>query len=74
MNAEHPLRTYLKQTKRSQAEFARASGVVRSYISDIVRWKVTPGREAGQRMVVATGGKVTLEQLFAEPPRARRVA
>ena len=59
----HPLARYLEAEKLTQEEFAARAGIERTTIGRVLagrRKRFSP--EAAQRVVVATNGRVTLEE------------
>lgn len=72
----HPLQRYLEEHELSHVAIAARSGVARSTITKVLsgsRKRFSP--EAARKLVKATGGAVTLEELLGLPPApAARVA
>lgn len=57
------LREYLFIEKMKYADFARKIDYNREHITRIVTGKCFPGRRLAEKIVEATGGKVTIEEL-----------
>lgn len=58
----HPLLAILQQRGLTQSALAERAGVSKSHISDIIRGRRVPGREALRRIAVALG--MTPGELF----------
>ena len=53
------LASYLRETKTPQVKLAKAIGISRAFMSEIVGGKKKPSRKVANQIEVATGGKVT---------------
>lgn len=62
---EHPITAWLKRHGKTQTWLAQQCGVSVGLVSDVVRGKKPPGRRSAEAMRDATGGEVTLDELFA---------
>jgi transcriptional regulator with XRE-family HTH domain len=58
------LATWLSKNKMTNTEFARKVGVVPSYVTAILSRKIWPSREVMKRIVAATDGRVTPNDLL----------
>lgn len=63
---------YLEKTKQSQAGFARLLGVAPSYVSMLLNGKVWPTRRFMLRVLAATQGQVTPNDLIGVDLKAYR--
>lgn len=68
---------YLALTKESISKFSKRAGVSDSSIKRIKRSGHADSRTVATKIVIATGGDVTMGELFPEikiPPKAKRAA
>ena len=62
--AEHPLRDFLTTTGQTQSEFAARAGLSAGFLSKLLSGRERPGANAAVRIVDATLGAVSLEELL----------
>lgn len=78
---EHPVGVYLAAAGETADAFARRAQVSPRFLADMLSRRVTPDLSAARRIVAATGGGVTIEDLLSADgarvddlaPRARRL-
>jgi DNA-binding transcriptional regulator YdaS (Cro superfamily) len=67
----HPLKSYLRETETTEADFAKKLGTTSSYVSQIVCAQRWPSRSLADAIEQATGGLVKAADLLTwKPERA----
>jgi transcriptional regulator with XRE-family HTH domain len=60
------LKTYLAETGITQTDFARAAGLSKSYVGDLVELRAYPREDVARRIKALTDGQVGPEDFFRE--------
>lgn len=68
----HPIRRYVEKVGITQAEFAGRADLSPQFITDVIRGRSQLGRNSALALVAASGGALTLEELFQWRPRGKR--
>jgi len=66
----HPIRRYCEATQTTQTELARRVGLQRSALSEYIAGRSYPSPATAKRIVAATGGEISISELYGwEPER-----
>jgi transcriptional regulator with XRE-family HTH domain len=59
----HPCAAYCERHRISQAQLARFVDISPQFLNDIIQGRSRPGDAVKRKIVVATGGEITLQDL-----------
>lgn len=68
------LNKYLSDNGMTQDEFARSSGLSRSYVAEIASGAKRPGRGAIEKISCATNGRIPASVWFGTSPHEKAVS
>lgn len=64
MKKPHPIREWLDARNETQQSFARRAGLSEGYLSNLVLGRVKCGADSARKIVSATSGDVSFEDLL----------
>ena len=64
MQSDHPVRKYLEDVGETQGWLAQKAGLSEGYLSNIVRGRARCGAEAARKLVAASRGALSFEDLL----------